>query len=409
MPTGPSRPTGPTGSPQGGQQAPRQRGPGIYVGRLYDVPIYVSPSWLVPTVFITLLYADLFDGGPDATPGPVAYLLSFGMAVLIALSIFLHEASHALTARLLGLPVRRIVIHLLGGVSEIARDPETPVREYLIAVAGPLTSLLLAGAGLAAMPALHGNAARYAAVFGLVNGLIGVLNLLPGLPLDGGRVLHSAVWRAVGDRHRATVAAAFGGRFVAVGIAFFPVLRHAVTGNPSAANGIDLDVVWAFFIAMWVWGGATMELRTAEVRRRLPLVRVRQLLRRALAVAYDLPLAEAVRRARESGARALVTVDATGRPDGVVSEQAVIATPPDRQPWMAVSQVARHIEPSLILHVDTTGETLLEALRSHPASEYVVVDGTGEVVGVLATSDVAAVLDGSAERAQGQAARARRP
>ena len=404
-------------SPQAGreptaeQRTGRQRGPGIFVGRLADVPVFVSPSWLVPAVFITVLYADVFDPGraADAAPRPVAYLLSFGVAVLVALSVFLHEASHALTARALGLPVRRIVIHLVGGVSEIERDPETPTREYLIAAAGPLVSLLLAGAGLAAIPALDGDAARYAAVFGLVNGLVGVLNLLPGLPLDGGRVLHAAIWRLVGDRYRASVAAANGGRIVAVCIAFFPVLRHAAAGDPAAQSGIDLDIVWAFFVAMYVWGGATIELRTAEVHRRLPSVRVRELLRRALAVAYDLPLAEAVRRARESGARALVTVDARGRPDGVVSEQAVIATPPERQPWMAVSQVARHIEPALILHVDATGEALLDVLRATPASEYVVVDGTGEVLGVLATADVAAVLDGSAQRAAGQPAPQRRP
>jgi Zn-dependent protease len=374
----------------------RLRGPGIYVGKLAGIPVFVSPSWLVPAAFITILYADVFSPGlpPGAAPRPVAYLLSFGVAVLVALSVFVHEASHSLTARALGLPVRRIVIHLVGGVSEVGRDPETPTREYLIAAAGPLISLLLAGCGFAAIPFLHGHLARYAVVFGLVNGLVGVLNLLPGLPLDGGRLLHSALWRTMGDRHRASVAAANAGRVVAVAIALFPVVRQDVSGSAQPGQtGLDTDVVWGLLIAMYVWVGATVELRNAELRRRLPAVRVRELLRRALAVAYDLPLAEAVRRARESGARALVTVDAQGRPDGVVSEQAVMATPLERQPWMSVSQVARHLEPKLILHVESDGEALLETLRTSPASEYVVVDGTGEVLGVLATADVAAALD----------------
>lgn len=361
------------------------------LGRVAGVPIFLSPSWLLPAAFLTVLYADDFAPA-GTTPGVRAHLLAFGIAVLVALSVLVHELAHVVVARLLGLPVRQVVIHLIGGVSEIQRKPETPAREYLVAVVGPLSSLLVAGVARAALPLAHGHDARaYLAYLAFVNLLLGVLNVLPGLPLDGGRVVRAAVWQATGDEPRASVAAAGAGRVLAVCIGVAPLAAAAVLG-PSGSNTADLDVLWGALVGMYVWGGATVELRFAELRRRLPRLRVRSLVRSTLPVPGDLPLSEAIRRARATGARALVTVDAAGRPDGIVPEDAVAATPEHQQPWVSVSALARRLEPTLTVPADTAGEDLLETLRRAPASEYLVVEHSGEVLGVLSTRDVQAVL-----------------
>jgi CBS domain-containing protein len=147
-------------------------------------------------------------------------------------------------------------------------------------------------------------------------------------------------------------------------------------------------MVWTALIASFIWFGAGQAVRAARMRERLPFLQTRTLTRRALPVVGDLPLGEGLRRAAEAGARALVVVDGAGTPVGLVSEAAVVATPEDRRPWVPVSSVARRLEPALVLSADLRGEDLLKALQASPATEYLVLDPTGAVYGVLSTSDV---------------------
>jgi len=129
-------------------------------------------------------------------------------------------------------------------------------------------------------------------------------------------------------------------------------------------------------------------MTNARMRQRIPHLVARELARRTLAVPGDLPLAEAVRRARDTGAGSIVTVTGSGEPVGIVSEAAVAATPLERQPWIATSTVSRTLEDGLRLPADLSGEDLVVALNRHPAGEYLLLDLDGRLVGVLATADV---------------------
>jgi len=128
----------------------------------------------------------------------------------------------------------------------------------------------------------------------------------------------------------------------------------------------------------------------------VPQLNARNLVRRALSVPPDLPLAEALRRAREHGARGLVVVDSNGQPDAVVDEAAVVATPEQRRPWIPVMSLARRLTPGLVIDADLAGMALIEAMQRTPSSEYVVVERTGAVVGVLAAADVAKSVEQTA-------------
>ena len=152
------------------------------------------------------------------------YVAGLAFAVLLYLSILLHEASHAISARHYGLPVNSISIHFLGGATEIGGEAKSPRAEFVIAVVGPLTSLAVGAVSVGLWYVLPDGLLRLA-VQGLAvaNLVVGALNLVPGLPLDGGRVLRAAVWKVGGDPLRATVVAAWGGRVVAV-------LAHRVAG-----------------------------------------------------------------------------------------------------------------------------------------------------------------------------------
>lgn len=363
------------------------RRPGVPLGRVLGVPVYLTPSWFLLAGFIVL---SLSQPLMATLPQLQAYVVSVSFAVLLGLSVLLHEIGHCVVARAFGLPVRSITISFLAGATEIVEPPQTPAREYSIAVAGPMVSLLLAGVGVGLLPLFEAGSVtgRVVENIAITNGLIAAFNLLPGLPLDGGRVLRAILWRLQGDGDRATRAAAWAGRGVAVVLVPFLLvvaLPWAGYGSNSATN-----VIFAALIAAFIYSGATVTLRRAQTMSRLPLLTVAALARPALPVPADLPLAEAVRRAHEANAHALVVVDSADRLEGVVSEAAVLATPEQRRPWVAVGTLARRLEPGLLLDPRLSGEELLSAMRACPAAEYVVQEAAG--VRVLVAQDVARAL-----------------
>src|SRR5262249_61224158 len=125
---------------------------GLLLGRFFGVPVYLSLSWLIIAAIITFSYADLVRRYTDGLSSGGTYLVAFGIAVLLALSLLAHELGHVAMCLALGIRVRRVVIFLLGGVSEIEGEPRRPADDYLIAMAGPLVTLLLAGVGCALYP-----------------------------------------------------------------------------------------------------------------------------------------------------------------------------------------------------------------------------------------------------------------
>ena len=322
-----------------------------------------------------------------AQPGLGAwkYVAGVAFAVLLYLTVLLHEASHALMAQHYGLPVASITLHFLGGVTEIEGEPDTPRREFAVSVVGPLTSLGVALVFYVVDVAMPDHGLAWLAVRMLwgSNAVVGVLNLVPGLPLDGGRVLRAAVWRATGNPHRGTIVAAWGGRVAALLVLLVPVVLGALGWVVTV-----LDYVTVWVVAAFLWTGATASMASARVRRRLPTLKARPLARRVIAVPDDLSVAEAVRRAQDEGAGAIVVHTADERLTGVVNETALLATPDDRRPWLPVSAVSRTLEDGLLLPADISGEELVRAMSRTPAGEYVLLEDDGSIYGVLATEDV---------------------
>jgi Zn-dependent protease/CBS domain-containing protein len=362
-----------------------ERPPGtLRIGRIAGVDVLVRSSWLLVAALISVMYApDIERVEPGL--GAWKYVVGLGLAVLLYLSVLLHEASHALMAQRYGLPVSSITLHFLGGVTEIEGEPRTPRQEFGVSVVGPLTSLAVGGAALGLFTVMPDGLLRFA-MFALAftNLVVGVLNLVPGLPLDGGRVLRALVWQTSGDPHQATLVAGWGGRvFAAVAIGY-PLVASLVLGRtPSLSTYLVV-----FIVAAFLWSGSSAAIASARVRRRLPSLHAHTLARRAIAVPHDLPLAEALRRAQEAQAGGIVVVDSTGSPSAIVSESAVLATPQERRPWLPVSAVARTVESGISLPADISGEPLIMAMQRSPASEYLLLDRDGSVFGVLVADDV---------------------
>jgi Zn-dependent protease len=361
------------------QRAPQ---PGIVVARPFGIPVYVSPYWFLIAAVFVLLYANSLE---HAEHGAMRYVLAAVFVILLWASVLVHELSHCVVARAFKLPVRRILLYPLGGFSEIEQEAQTPAREFLVSAAGPAISLVLAAIGFGLTRVVpYGTAGLLVAQLMWVNLLVGLFNLLPGLPLDGGRMLRAGIWKVTHRPNTATLGAAWTGRVLAAAMLLVPLALFARDSNSNQV----FDAAWLAVIAAFMWLGAGQAIRVTKIRDKLPALQARLLARRAIPIQASLPLAEAIRRADEAQARALVVVDHEDKPIAIVNESAVMATPPQRRPWIEAGSLARSLDENLVLPADLSGMALLEAVRKSPASEYLLVEPSGQVFGVLAARDL---------------------
>ncbi len=377
--------TGPTG----GLGAPAERNdPGaVRIGSIGGVDVMVRTSWLLVAVLIAYLVAPQVEQVAPGLGG-LRYVAGVAFAVLLTLSLLLHEISHALMAKRYGINVRSITLHFIGGVTAIDGEPANAKQEFAISAVGPVTSLAIGGAALALYPVSpEGLLEWVVGALAAANLAVGVLNLVPGLPLDGGRVLRAAVWKVTGDPHRATSVSGWAGRGVALLMFVSPVLLTAA--------GVELDVVdylLALVFGWFLWSAATSSIVSARIRSRLPALRARTLARRTVTLPDDLPVTEGMRQATQARAGAIVTLDSAGRARGLVNEAAAAAVPAERRPWVTLDAVSRGIDPGLTLSADLEGEALIRAMQEQPATEYLLVEADGAIFGVLSTADVDAAF-----------------
>lgn len=227
---------------------------GFRLGTIMGIEVRVHPSWIVIAglVLWTLVAAALPADFGELGVG-IRFAMGAAITLLFFVSLLAHELAHSVVAVARGIPVRAITFFLFGGMAETTRDSRTPGEEFLIAIAGPLCSLLLAvlsfflWVGAAAWgwhPALAGSAA-YVAVLNLV---LAVFNLLPGFPMDGGRVLRAAIWKATGDVTRATHWAARVGEWMAYGLMLW--------GGWDMVTGEVMGGLWLVLIAFFIRNAA---------------------------------------------------------------------------------------------------------------------------------------------------------
>ncbi len=224
----------------------------LRIGKIFGIDIYIHISWVIILVLLTWSLAVgwfpvLYHGFSAVT----YWVLGFIAAVLLFVSVLLHELAHSVVARARGLPVKNITLFIFGGVSNIEKEPGSPGVEFQMAVVGPLTSLLIGVLAFVLFFLLGQYSSALAAILwylGLANILLGIFNLIPGFPLDGGRVLRSIVWKIDGNLRRATRIVTVVGQiiaylFILVGIWLFFV-------------GYFIDGLWLGFIGWFLLSSA---------------------------------------------------------------------------------------------------------------------------------------------------------
>ncbi|MEH0109832.1 site-2 protease family protein [Tersicoccus sp. MR15.9] len=372
----------------------RVRNDGIPLGRIFAVPVTLAWSWFLIAAFIVISFGPVvayqFPG-----IGAGAWLVAFAYAVLLLLSVLAHELAHALSARAFGWPSSRIVLTLWGGHTSFETMPTSAGRSLVVALAGPAANLALAGVGAAVTFALPAGTVAWllASVFTVANLFVGVFNVLPGLPLDGGRIVESAVWRATGDQDRGTVAAGWAGRVIAV-VILVVVLWPLFVGRGLPSLG---TLAIGVLIAAFLWAGASAAIRSGRLRQRLGAISAGRLARPAAGVPASASVAQlnALARDLRTGAGTeLVLVDDRGVPVAVADRDALAAVPFERAATTGAVAVGRPLAAGAVVPAVAEGHQLVQYLARLAGSEYAVIDARGVVVGLLTQSAVLTALQG---------------
>ncbi len=367
------------------------------VATVAGVPVLLSASWLVIAVAVTVLFGPV-AARATGLPVPAAYLVAVVLAVLLAASVLVHEAAHAVAARRAGLHVEEVVVDLWGGHTSLGR-PATPGTSAVVSVVGPLANLVLAGVASAAralVPAAPADdVVSVAAVVGfllaavaLVNLVLGLFNLVPGLPLDGGRVLEALVWRVSGSQDTGAVVAGWAGRAVAVALVAWGVGRPLLLGAPPSL----FTVVWVVVLAGFLWQGASASLTVARFRRRAAEVDLAAVARAAVAVPATASVADVVAAQGGAEPREVVLVDPLGRPVAVVPGGSVTDVPLHLRPSTPAAAVGLHVAPASVVPARLGAVATVEALARSGGAGVVLVDDTGRPTARVLPDDFAAAM-----------------
>ena len=373
--------------------APARR-EGIPLGRIAGIPVILAYSWFVIAAFTVIVYGPLLLEQNPAL-GVSAYYMAFAYALLLLISVLVHELAHALTAKIYGWPTQKIVLNLWGGHTQFENFTATPARSVIVALAGPAANLVLAGGAWVVLSTTNmGTVAGILTnIFMWANFVIGIFNVLPGLPLDGGRIVESAVWKATGSQAKGTVAAGWAGRVIVVALGFWFIARPLLAGETPDFSLLMITVLVGGFL----WMGASASIQQGTLRGRMHLVSAAALAAPAVGIPTTATVAD-IRRLSPDGSRAVVVCGPDGRPQGVVDAGALAAVPDYAAGSTPATAVSYALAAGAYVPESSEGQELIQYLSQLEGHEYAVVDHHGTVTGLLAQNVVVAAITGKADR-----------
>jgi Zn-dependent protease/CBS domain-containing protein len=362
-------------------------GGAVRVLTIRGIPINVHVSWLVIYGLITwTLAVGYFPRALPELPAAAHWANGLLAALLLFVSVLLHELSHSFVAMAHGLSVRGITLHVFGGVSHLEDEPPTPRAEFLIAVVGPITSFAIA----AVLWAINAGglvqaawAQALVAYLVLVNVAVGVFNLVPGFPLDGGRLLRAALWRWKGTLGRATYLASrvgVGFAFALMALGFLQILGGDVIGG-----------FWFILIGMFLRGAADASYSQMALREALARLPVRDIMaREVVTVPSEATVAQLADSFWSHHVTSFPVVDA-GAVRGIASVQQVHAVPAEQRTARRVSELMRPLTDDLIVGPDDSAFDALGKASRNQVGRLAVLEGS-RLVGYLSLKDITHVL-----------------
>ncbi len=374
-------------------------GGGIRLGRVFGVDIHVDWSLLIIFALILVnLGAGVFPSWHPEWGIGLHWGVAFAAAVLFFASVLAHELSHAIVGRAQGIPVRRITLFLFGGMAHMESEPESPKAEFLMAAIGPVVSIVIgvlasvAGAALAGPPPEAFAEAPQAALsrvgplaslllwLGPINIVLGLFNLVPGFPLDGGRVLRSVLWWGTGDLVKATRWAAGAGRLFAWALMAWGVV--------NLFGGAIMGGVWLLLIGWFLNNAASMSYEQLLVKRALENVPVSRLMfRNPRTIEPGTTLETFVRDHIMAGDQTAYPVVAHGALEGLVTMEDVRRVPQNDWPHVMVGEVMTAASDLVTVAPHTDAEEALRELGRRDFGQLPVVEGQ-RVLGLVRRRDL---------------------
>lgn len=347
--------------------------------RLADIRVTLDPSWFL--IFLLVAYSLAVGYLPQQLPeagAVVHWALGAVLAAALFLSVVAHEYSHALVARRRGGEVDEIMLFVFGGVAKLKSEPEDAASEFLVAVAGPVLSIVLGAGFLLAVAALSGIAAPSVITglqwLGWINLALAVFNLVPGFPLDGGRILRAILWWRMGDFEDATVGAARTGQVIAGILVVSGVGLTVLTGVFSW--------LWEALIGWFLWSAASQSIRLARLRDAVEGVPVRELMTdRVPAIRADHDIRTGLAQTSAGEYPEIAVIDRDGTLVGVVTQEALTEAA-EENPERLAREIASPPDDVQLVDPDEDAQTLVTRLSTLGGKLPLVVEA-GELIGTI--------------------------
>ncbi len=359
----------------------------IRVGSLFGIPFYVNPSWFLILGLVTWSYGEGLAAQFPTLAGGSPWLLGLVTALLLFGSVLAHELGHSFVAIRQGIKVDSITLFLFGGLASLEKESDSPAAAFWVAIAGPIVSLLLFGilTTIGFTTQITGPLAAIIAVLAAINLSLGLFNLIPGLPLDGGNILKAIVWKVTGNPYKGVKFASVVGQifgWVAIASGLLPLVLFG-----------SFDNFWNLLIGSFLLQNAGKSAQYARVQERLTGLTV------ADAVTPDSPIIRADITLREfvdqrtlnaSNWKKFLVTDEAGYLVGELSLDALKTIPSEQWSDTLVSSLMQAIEPTTIIIADRPLLQAIEQLESKKVTSLSVTNNDGILVGLL---EKAAVID----------------
>ena len=380
----------------GSSNAVKEKREGLVLGSVRGTPVILANSWFLIAAITVMIFGPQLERNFPGL-GWLAYGVALAYALLLLFSVFLHELAHAMAAKMYGWTTHKIVLNLWGGHTEFDFSKATPGKALVVAFAGPIANFVLAGLGWLVTLLLPEATSLSTVIVVLLsnifiwaNLLIGAFNILPGLPLDGGRLVESIVWKSTGNQEKGTVAAGWAGRIIVV------VMIAVVLAVPLL-QGQQPDLTQTFIVILlagFLWMGASASIKGASMRLRLPAVSAGALATPAVSASIECTVAQLWTLRGQFPQEPIVLFGQDGRPTAVVDEFALAHVPPQAALITPASAVARSLSKGAYVPDVAAGVELVSYLAQLPDTEYAVINLDGKVTGLLSQAKVVAAMTG---------------
>lgn len=355
----------------------------LKITTIWGIPVSLHFSWFLIFILVTWsLATGYFPQEYPALSLTVYLILGAVTSLLFFGSVLAHELGHAYLALRDRIPVKSITLFIFGGVAQITQEPRSPGSEFRIAVAGPLTSLALAGVfgGLYILNQAVPILAAPSSYLMRINLILVLFNLIPGFPLDGGRVLRALVWKLTGSLLRATQIASFTGQLVAFG--FIGV------GALTAFTGQFFNGLWLIFIGWFLQNAASSAYLQLNLQQALQGLKVSQLMSTNLnTVDHLTPLSQLVEERVINMNQQTFLVTSFGEFAGILTLQDILNVPRAKWRYMTVQQIMHPIRNTPSVAAESDLMTALQKMDKEQVSQISVVEGEN-LVGMLSRDQI---------------------